>query len=550
MSSLTIVDLNSTRAFIENVPDLSGSEEPEKLTMRQKRLLKYWHYYRCSLYENRAIDWNGHKELDEEETLSVYKSGFVPSGYEDIGLTLPIKFRRPSTPYFLARAIVAKFTGLLFSSKRHPTVKCDDPETEDWLNAFIEETQLWATAIALRTDGGGRGSCAIGFKFVNGKPILERHNTTWCTPTWEDRAVLELRSLDKRFQYPVDVMVKGRKVKRWFWYRRLIDTLSDTVWDKVPVSDDGSEPDWRQYPSEEVPHGFGFCPVVWIQNEENNEGADGDPDCYGAFELIEELDALLSQASRGTKSNCDPTLGIAADAEFDEIKKGSNNAIQVEKGGTVTYLEMTGSGIDRAQKLADDLEKRILTITRCQLDYQSDNGPARSELEVNHQYSAMTERADGFREQYGERGIKRLLTKVLYAAQRLTSRKTIRGNDGSTSIIVQKIQLPPKKVELEDGNWEYVDRKLGRGRNVTLKWPQYYAPSLAAIQRAVEAVGAAYVTYKIIDQRNAVEFIAPFLDIEDPVATIRLIEEAVEKKRQEGSEDPLDAALRGLVAPE
>lgn len=557
MSSATHPDMSQVAALVAVVPDLDGGTQPCELSPRQKKLDAYWRYYRCEAYRDRGIDWNGYPVLGAEDSAMVAQSGAMPPGFYDAGATLPLKFRKPSTPYYLARAVVAKFNGLLFSEKRHPKIVCDDPQTEAWLNAFIEVTQFWAQAILMRTYGGGMGSVAMGFKFVNGKPYVEVYDTRWCTPEWADRTDLTLRSLDKRFQFSLMVTVNRRnptngqitqdKETRWFWYRRHITETSDTVWAKVPVPEDPEEePEWDKYPSQTVEHGLGFCPIVWIQNEPD-DSPDGDPDCYGAFELIESIDALLSQASRGTIASCDPTLGISADAEFDEIKKGSNNAIQVEKGGTVTYLEITGTGIDRAQKLADDLEKRALVIVQCMLDPYKENGPARSTVEVEHQYSAMTERADVFRRQYGDRGVKILLNMVLRAARSMGETRAAEDASGVTRIFRQTVKLPRAKKTAEDGSWEYVDREIGRGETITLKWPGYYTPTIQSIAHAVTAVGEALRTYKVIAIKDAVEFLAPYLDIDDVGATVLELEEEEEMESLAGG--GLDKTLAKLMAP-
>jgi hypothetical protein len=533
-------------AFTGAVPDLNGSPHAtDWQTPEQKRMAAYWKHYRCETYDELEHDWNGAPESAQEIAGAVVRGQAVPPGFYAVGEDISLKHRRPDAPYYLARAVVPKFTGLLFSAKRHPQIVCDDQKTEQWLNAFAEQTRLWTHAIRLRNYGGGMGAVGLGFKFVKAVPYIEIHDARFSTPTWVDRTSCTVACLDKREQYSVRVFVKGKPEERWFWTRRLIDEEYDTLWEKVPVSSDGQEPDWDSYKCTRVHHGFGFCPVVWIANDPIDEGTQGDPDCYGIFQLMVKMDALLSQAAKGTLGSCDPTLGIASNAEFDEIKKGSSNALQVEQGGEMEYIEMTGAGIERAQKLVDDLEAKALTIVRCNLDRHAKAAASRSVEEVEYQYASMIERADVFREQYGERGIKLLLEMVLKVARMYDIPRTVELPNGETDVQRRVIKVPKLRVQ-EGETWRYVERELGEGEVINLKWPSYFTPGLTEITKAVEAAGAAARTYRVVDMRNAVEFLAPYLGIEDVGATLEIV-----------NKDPplilggkgLDAVTRDLIQP-
>lgn len=556
MSSATPTDVAKSRGIVKNAPNLSktntygeGSGPTDGLNDRQILLDWYWRFYRCLNYAPRNYDWNGHQITSPEETDIIAQSGVIPAGFYDAGKTLPLKFRRPSAPYYLAKVVVARFTALLFSKKRQPQILCDDIDTQDWLRGFADEARLWTRAIKMRNFGGGMGSVAVGFKFVNGKPYVEVHDARWCDPTFEDRETLVVEKFEKRYTYPEQVRdpETGEWVEEWFWYRRVIDATTDTVWPKVKA-EHGREPDWPREAFEQVVHDFGECPVVWIQNEEVDDSIDGDPDCHGIFDLIEAIDELLSQGHRGAKHNCDPTVGIASDAEFDEVNKGSGHALQVEKGGRLEYLEMSGSGIERAQKLADDLEKRALVIARTVLD-DPDKSAIKTATEIEKRYTAMLERADVFREQYGDRGLKRLLEMVLRAARKLSTTKVV-GQDTDLPKIVQTvIELPKLRVQKDKTKpATFVDRKLGSGERVDLKWPDYFTPTLDARLKGVQAAGAAYQTYKIIDERTAVEFIKEYMGIEDVEAVL----EALETRRAEAQaefESKTAGMLNGLTAP-
>ena len=512
MSSATPVDVTKSRELI-NSGALDGGPTGVQ-SPRQRQLEHYWRYYRCSNYEGRRVDWNGNEHLAPELHDMVATSGVIPAGFYDAGQTLPIKFRKPTAPYYLAKAVVNRFTALLFSSRRHPKIACDDPDTEDWLIGFAEATRLWARMIQARTFGGAMGSVGLGFKFIRGRPVVEVHDPRYSNPIFVDKELQIVGKFEKRYQYSVDEQnADGVWGQVWYWYRRVIDAEVDIVWERVLV-DGAEEPDWAAQAYQVTEHNFGFCPVIWIQNQPVDNDIDGDPDCHGVFDLIESIDALYAQANRGTLANCDPSLVIESDSEFDDIRKGSGSALQVERGGKVAYLEITGAGIDRAMKLAAVLEHRAQIVARCQLE-ANQSGPARTVEEVEHNYSSMTEQADIYREQYGEAGVRELLAMVLRAARQLSEPK-ISGADGGLPRVTQHyIDLPRRKItDPISGVVTYAQRQLGAGEQVELRWPEYFTPSQDTILKAVQAAAQAKLG-QLVDAKHAITSVAEYFQVEN-----------------------------------
>lgn len=301
------------------------------MSPRQIELDYLWSWYRCTQYEGRAHDWNGVANVGHIEHEVIARSGNIPPGFYDAGdSTVPLKFREPSTPYHLAKVFVNRFTSLLFSAKRHPKIEADDPDTEEWLNGFAEATRLWANMLRARTYGGAMGSVGLGFKFVRGKPFVEIYDPRWCKPEFSDRDLLTVKKLEKLYQF---VEQEQNEDGEWeevrYWYRRVITQQADIEWAKVLVVDN-ELPNWLHERSNAVQHNYGFCPIVWVQNQQVDDEDDGDSDCHGCYKIFGRIDALLSQADRGTVANCDPSLVISSNAEFDEVRKGSGNALHVE----------------------------------------------------------------------------------------------------------------------------------------------------------------------------------------------------------------------------
>jgi hypothetical protein len=536
MSSATPSNPDAARKMVYSDAISASMNETKTLagglSARQMLLNRLWSFYACQHYEGRKVDWDGKENLEHLESEVVAQSGVLPPGFMDSGQTLPLKFRKPTAPYHICRVIVNRFTGLLFGKKRAPKIHVlDDKDTDDWINAFITETRLWSRMILARTYGGAMGSVAVGFKFVNGMPIVEVHDPRWSFVDFEDVETGTLRVYEKRYLYPKEIKNPdtGEWVTASFWYRRVIDKQFDRVWPAVPAEKD-QEPDWNDpaYRMYEVEHGFGFVPVIWIQNHEVQDSEDGWTDCDGIYEMSETIDALISQANRGTLANCDPTTVITSDSDgFSEgIRKGSQNALWLEKGGSANYMELSGAGAQAAITLAKELRTLALEVAQCVLDTNF-QGPARTEEEVMQNYSAMLETADKLREQYGV-GIYRLCKMVLLAARKLETPVSAQVGT-NVRVISRAIKLPPRIDSDPDGeNIMVKERMLGKGTTVNLTWPGYGEPSLADAGQAVVGASQAKLT-GLIDLDTAIKHIAPYFQIEN-IAKVKKAAEAEAKK--------------------
>ena len=200
------------------------------------------------------------------------------------------------------------------------------------MQALGDESRLWPAMVQARAFGGATGSACLGFQFSNGKPLIEVHDPRWIYPVFRDRHRLILGSIEKRYQYPVEVLdpESGDWTTGWVWYRRVINEEVDVIFKPAPVLENGVEPDWEIQTG--VEHGLGFCPAVWIQNQPVTGDIDGEPDCHGIFDMVESIDQLHSQAKRAVMANMDPTLVISTEAPMDSIEKGHGKALKLPSG--------------------------------------------------------------------------------------------------------------------------------------------------------------------------------------------------------------------------
>ena len=510
------------------------------LTPRQLALNSLWAWYRNQRYDACGADWNGDKITDTVETEMISTQGFVPNGFVAAGADFPLKFRKPTAPYALPRVIVNRFTGILFGKGHAPKIcVAGDPATEDWINAAFEAAGIWAQMNIARPYGGAMGTVAIGFQFVNGLPVIEVHDPRWCEPKFVAHGNLELQSFEKRYIYPEDERnPETQKVEaKWYWYRRVIDQESDTLWDPVPVGE-GDEPVWDDLPNKRVEHDFGFVPVVWIQNKPVQDSHDGDPDCEGIFDNVETIDRLISQANKGTIANADPTPVVTTDAELKSLKTGSDGVLKLPQGGTFAYAEMTGGGTKMAIDLFKELRSLALEVAQCVLDHPEAGGQ-KTATEIERVYASMLECAGVLQVQYGDTGLKPLAEKMIKAAKILGAGRP--GEDGEVHI--GAINLPPRVTTRDDGTVETQPRALGQGGTVSCKWPPFFTPTLDEIAKAIDAMGKALQS-SLIDEDTAVAFVAKMMGIEDTVA-LRAKIKAEKAKREQEQAAQMAAAMGG-----
>ena len=509
-----------------------------QLSDRQRILNLRWGYYKREEYAGRAVDWNGNRCTSPIERDAISMRGYLPPGFEDHGATLPLEFRRPTTPLGLVRIVVARFTGLLFSDKRHPTMNVPgDQDTEDYLSALLKYGRFWSTMQKARNYGGGMGAVGVGFKFIDGKVVFECFDPRWAVPEFTSCDRRELESLEIRYTYDNRVRDRNGMLTRKFWYRRLIDAQTDTVWERVPVEDE--EPNWNNLPGNCTEHNLGFVPAEWIQNIPSDEGVDGDPDCQGAYELSEAVDHLLSQAHRGTLLNSDPTVFISSDDDLPALSKGSDNALKMGAGSSAQYMEMNGQGANTAKTLSEMFEDRFYRLVQCVPEsIMFANSSDKTATEIEREFSSMLEKSDVMRGQYGP-CIESLCHKLIVAVRTMTSPRM--GADGMT-LQASEIVLPPRVVteEVDDGSGygttisQTVEKPymLGNGSIVVAKWGRYFPPSLNDIETATRTAQSAK-DGQLLDRKSSITWLMPFYDLDSARVLEALDKEAADQAAQD-----------------
>jgi hypothetical protein len=516
MAPLNVFGATMGGGAIPDQSDVMGRIRRLGMSPRQTELNHLYAVYRGQQYETCSSEWDGSQKISRIDREAINSGAYIPPGFYDLGAMLPLRFRKPTAPYPLARVIVDRFTSLLFSEKRHPRVKVeDDDATDDYVGALLEASRFWPTWMQARGFGGAMGSVAVGFSILAGKPHLEIFDPRWATPTFVSRTGNELKRLEVLYQYPREIYDGETGVWREvpFWYRRVIDAERDIVYRSIPVTDEA--PVWSI--ENEVVHGLGEVPVVWCQNTPSQDDADGDSDYHGVLEMLHAIDQLLAQAQIGTIANADPTLVISTDANLPpDLAKGSCAPIQLPSSGKAQYLELQGIGAKAATELADLYRKRVLEACHCVLEDGGDKAShaRRTATEVERSYAAMIARTDVLREQWSETGIKPLLRKMLRAIRHVEQGRV--GEDGR---VVRGVVIVPPHID-RNAEGKIIGkrpREIGEGEVIELVWPSYFEPTIDDADVAVKTAAAA-LAGQLVDQEAAVAYVAPFFHVADPKA--------------------------------
>jgi hypothetical protein len=297
--------------------------------------------------------------------------------------------------------------------------------------------------------------------------------------------------------------------------------------------------------------------VYWIQNRPDAQDYDGESDFEGQEENVDAFNRLLSATNKGTVANVDPTLVVKMDPAANDgtLRKGSDNAI-FSPGGA-DYLELKGTAVQAAERQLERLRAYILDVCGVVMaDPEKLAGAAQSARALEILYAPMLSNADILREQYGEHGIKPILTDMLRMARRFEALPTVL--DEETGELVQtRFVLPPKMERIEDGDEGdddeiAVDRVPGESETIALNWRPYFAATWADIKNATASAKEANGGRPSISQRTSVQAVAALFGVEDIDAEMDRIEEENEKaveqaqKAMGGGPDPADGALYAL----
>ncbi len=344
------------------------------------------------------------------------------------GEYIPLRQRRPSVRYALARIVVEDSVALLFSEGHFPVVASPDDEVRAAIAAIARDCKLnqIMTEAAIR---GSVGSACVLLRILRGRVFLDVLETTWLTPTWDPGEPDALLSVIERYKVPgADLLAAGYdgiEAGAQYWFQRRWDREEETWFVPQQVGGTGEmEADAERT----VQHGLGFVPLVWIRNLPGGIAPDGACTFRAAVETSIEIDYQLSQAGRGLKYSSDPTLLIKEPAGLEgELVRSAGNALVVSEKGDARLLEIGGTAAGAVLDYVRMLRELALeSVHGNRSDASRLAAPASGRaLEMMNQ--GLIWLADNLRVSYGEGGIVPICRMILQAAQRYPLR--VEGQD-------------------------------------------------------------------------------------------------------------------------
>ena len=406
---------------------------------------------------------------------------------------IPLRLRRPSVRYPMARIIVDDSLALVFSDGHFPTYNCPDPVVAAALVAISRDAGLNQTMqeAALR---GSIGSVAILLRVLKGRIFFQVLHSQYLTPVWDQEAPDQLSSLTEKYKVSGShLRALGYDIpdlQAQYWFMRRWNTETETwflPWpsaaDSIPIVDQ----------SRTVRHGLGFVPIVWVRNLPGGDDIDGGCTFRSAVETNIEIDYQLSQAGRGLKYSSDPTLLIREPAFADsEIIRGGGNALVVSEKGDAKLLEIGGTAAAAVIEYVRTLREFALEGVHANRASPERLSGAQSGRALELMNQGLIWLADNLRVAYG-RGMLQLARMMVTASNLYQLRA-----DGDL--------LPP----------------LDPNCRITLSWPRWYAPDSQDRQsdaRTLETL----VSAKLLSRATAIRAIADVYAIQDvPTEILRI----------------------------
>lgn len=529
-------------------------------TARFRELDRRQQYLECRQHDAKLVDFDGRPIAKATGAMATQPL----LSQEKVPYFVPMRARRPHSPYRLGPIIVGAFTNLLFGKNRFPQLRVDaDDDRRDFTQATSRLAGLPVKMIRARNLGGGMGSVGTSWSFVNGRPRVEVHNTkNIFVHEWSDRSALIPAWATECYLFEKEEWddTKRKWVMNWFWHRRDWTEDADITFKPVRFDRAIEIPSWEV--DKENEHGEHGCHFHWCQNIPNEDEIDGLPDYDGLYESCDILDILYSVLARGGVLNLDPTLKLKMDPEAvarGAVKKGSDNAIVTGKDGDASYMELAGTSIEAGLKLFDSKRRSALETAQCIIPDPSEiaaNGV--SSVTIETLFEPMLGKAAVLREQYGALIVRMLDQINAVASAKVGTTVKVTKDDGEEEEQEVSLNYPPRierePVIDEDGNTtgeetiKTIDRAPGDAGEVELQWPPWFAPTVDDLAKAAPALASATGGKAFMTQKTATRYAAALLG-QDPDAEWTAMQSghAEEEAKTAAMLDGADAAASGAV---
>jgi hypothetical protein len=409
------------------------------------------------------------------------------------GEYIPLRSRRPSVRYPLARIVVEDSLALVFSEGHFPTIDTADRATVRALSDIVREASLNQVMLeaAMR---GAVGSVAIQLRVLRGRVFFRVLDTLFLTPEWDAQAPDELLRVTERYMAAgASLLAQGYadvEAGAEYWFTRVWDAQQEIWFQPLPVTAT-SQP--AIDPVRTVRHGLGFVPLVWIRNLPGGDDIDGACTFRSAVETGIEIDYQLSQAGRGLKYSSDPTLLIREPAGSDgEMIRGGGNALVVSEKGDAKLLEINGAASAAVIEYVRTLREFALEGVHGNRANPDRLGAAQSGRAMEMMNQGLLWLADNLRVSYGD-ALLRLARMIIRASNLYTLR-----THGEA--------LAP----------------IDPAARLNLKWPRWYSPGADDRSKDAQTLSTLAAAGQISTE-TALKSIADIYDIDDVAAELARI---------------------------
>lgn len=401
------------------------------------------------------------------------------------GEYVPLRNRKPSVRYPLARLVVEDSLSLLFGDGHFPTIDSPDRAVRAWLGAVAGAAGLNRVMLEAGLLGS-LGSVAVALRLLSGRVYFEALGTRFLTPSFDPLAPDTLISVVERYKVAGAVLAARRYdialPEREYWFERRWDAGGETWFLPHLVGAPGAA---EVDEGRSVRHGLGFVPMVWVKNLPGGDGVDGACTFRGAIDSAIEIDYQLSQAGRGLKYSADPTLMIREPAGVDgALLRGAGNALVLSEKGDARLLEIDGAASAAVIEYVRTLRELALEAVHGNRASPERLAAAQSGRALEMMNQGLVWLADRLRVSYGA-AILRLARMCLLAAAKFP-------------LVVDGVAAPA----------------LDAGAALSLAWPRWYPPSAA--ERAADAAAlGGLVSGGLMTREAAAKIAAGNYEIDD-----------------------------------
>lgn len=241
------------------------------------------------------------------------------TGQDKDGKTVPLRERAPCVIYPLPKIATNRVVDFCFGETRFPALSVptakdgaaiynlsiseQDAETlTNGIADLVKHANVRSTLVRMMRRGLQERTAVAIFSIRDGQFAVELPSPDHCQPTFVgDDPARELVALSWVYQY--DEEFYDEKLlcvaTRRMWFRRDIDAIAVTEYEPVKCDiDDRKAPEWKAKPP--VPHGFGFCPALWVRNVPAEcSHLDGQALLEGNLNECDALNFAYSQRHRG-----------------------------------------------------------------------------------------------------------------------------------------------------------------------------------------------------------------------------------------------------------